>query len=201
VGFDNPSSLAVLFVMGLFTDIGVPLLFALEIFLLFASYFVGPFSIQVALIIVMLLIGGLVGGSILYWLSYFIGDPFLNWLSKYLPWLCRRLEQLKNRISAHTVIAVTLVRLTPGFLQVPALVTGSLHLKYLSFILGSVFSILIYDAVIIAFGYIGHLVLGSSQQQLEGYFIVGFIAMIIAFWIAFYFKYRHEFDNKKTKKG
>jgi membrane protein DedA with SNARE-associated domain len=198
VSLDNPGSLAVLFGMGVMTEIGIPLLFAVEIFLLFASYYVGPSSIQVPLIILMLLLGGIAGASILYWLSYFLGDPFLNWLSKYLPWLCRRLEQIKARINERTTTAVTLVRLTPGFLQVPSLVTGSLRLKYLRFILGVIFSIVIYDIVIVAFGYIGNLVLGTTRQQLEDYFIIGFIAMIVAFWVVFYFRYRHGLEKKKS---
>ncbi len=199
VGFNNPASLAVLFAMGVLTDIGIPLLFTVEIFLLFASYHVGPLSTQVPLIILMLLLGGICGGTILYWLSYALGDRFLDWLKKHFPWLCRGLDQVRGRINENTIMSVTLVRLTPGFLQVPSLLAGSLHLKYVYFIMGVIFSSLIYDIFIIIFGYIGHLFLGNSRQELEDIFILSFFLIIAASWIFFYFKYRHRFENKNTK--
>ncbi len=201
VSLSNPSGLAVLFAMGILSDIGIPLLFTVEVFLLFASYYLGPLSIQVPLIILMLLLGRISGGSIFYWLSYILGDPFLNWLKKHFSFICRGLDRFKARINEHPILAVILVRLTPGFLQIPSLVTGSLHLSYIKFIMGVAFSSLIYDISIVIFGYIGHLVLGSSRKDLEIFFIIGFILLIIASWVFFFFKYRHSFDNKNARKG
>lgn len=201
IGFNHPGGLAVLFVLGVFSDIGIPLLFAVEIFLLFATYYVGLFSIQVPLIIFMLLLGNISGGSILYWLSSILGDPFLDWLDKHFPWIYRRVEEFKTRINEHTILAVTLVRLTPGFLQVPSLVTGSLHLKYLRFLTGLILASLIYNGVIVAFGYIGHILLGTSRANLENYLIIGLIILIAATWVFFYFRYRHSFNNKSDRKG
>jgi membrane protein DedA with SNARE-associated domain len=201
VGFSNPGGLAILYLMGVLTDIGIPLLFTVEIFLLFASYYLGPTSIQVPLIILMLLLGRVSGGSVLYWLCYILGDTFTNWLKNHFSFLCRGLDQFRDRINEHTILAVTLVRLTPGFLQIPSIATGSLHLKYIRFILGVIFSSLIYDISVMVFGFIGHLVLGSSRQDLEVYFIVGFILLIIASWIFFFFKYRHSFGSKNARKS
>jgi membrane protein DedA with SNARE-associated domain len=201
IDFHHPGGLAVLFGMGVLTDIGIPLLFTVEIFLLFASYYIGPTSIQVPLIILMLLLGRFGGGSILYWLSYILGDPFVNWLKKHIGIVCRGLDYFKAQVNEHTILAVTMVRLTPGFLQIPSVATGSLHLKYSKFILGVIFSSLIYDISIMIFGYIGHLVLGTSRQDLEVDFIVSFIFIIIAAWVFFFFKYRHRFDVHNSKKS
>ncbi len=192
VGFKNPAGLGILFVMGLFTDIGIPLLFAVEIFLLYASYYIGPVSLQVLLIVAMLLAGRLCGASILYWLSYFIGEPFIRWLTKYFPWLRKGVTVVNAQLKNRTTTAVTLVRLTPGLLQVPSLVTGSLHLRYASFLLGAVFSSLIYDFSIVFLGYIGHLIIGPNRQRVEDFFLLGFIILIVGFWAAMFIRYRHK---------
>jgi membrane protein DedA with SNARE-associated domain len=143
VSFSHPLSLVVLYIMGLITDIGVPLLFSLEIFLLFASYFVGPFSIQVLLIVLMLLLGRESGAAILYWISYTVGDPFLHWLQKYFPWFIKSANSLKSIIRQRIILIVVVVRLTPGFLQVPSILTGSLRLSYPRFAFGVAISSLI----------------------------------------------------------
>jgi membrane protein DedA with SNARE-associated domain len=200
VGWNNPDGLAALFIIGVLTDIGFPLLFTVEIFLLFASYYTGPFSVQVFLIVLMLLLGRSGGGSLLYWLSYTLGEPFLNRLEKRFPWLLRGATQIRARINHHTVQAVILVRLTPGFLQVPALITGSLRLKYLYFILGLAISSLIYDIGIVIFGDIGHLILGNARGELEDVFIIAIIVIIIAAWLILFIRYRHSFENKNTPK-
>jgi membrane protein DedA with SNARE-associated domain len=198
VGFNDPGTLAVLFAMGIVTDIGIPLLFTIEVFLLFASYYVGPLSLHVLLIIGMLLLGRACGGSMLYWFSYALGDPFLHWLKKHFPWLLRGVNKFRDRINTRTTLAVTLVRLTPGFLQIPSLVTGSLRISYIHFILGVVFSSLIYDFSIVVFGYIGRLIFGSSRQDIIDLFIIGFIVFITIVWVVFYFRYRHSFDDTKN---
>ena len=197
VGPDNPAALGTLFLLGVLTDIGIPLLFTVEVFLLFASYYVGPVSLQVMLIVLMLLLGRMAGGSALFWASYALGEPFLHWLNRHFPRLQKNLQNLKTRISRHTVTAVTLVRLTPGFLQVPSLAAGSLRLKYPHFLLGLVLSSLIYDLGIVFFGYIGRLILGDDREDLQDYFIVGFIIIIIITWVIFFFRYRRSLFHKK----
>jgi hypothetical protein len=84
VGLNNPG-LVIWFVIDVLTDICIPLLFTVEIFLLFASYYVGPFSIPVLLIILMLLLGRSTGGPVLYRITYSIGEPFLH--LKYLRFI------------------------------------------------------------------------------------------------------------------
>jgi membrane protein DedA with SNARE-associated domain len=198
VGLDNPAALGILFLVGILSDIGFPLLLSLEIFLLYASYYVGPLSIQVILIVSILLLGRETGAAILYWLSRTLGTPFLNWLTGHFPWLCRGIEQVQSRMAGHTTLFVVVVRLTPGFLQIPSFICGSLHLSYLKFVIGVAISSLIYDFGLVLFGFIAGLVTKSARQDLKDYFIIGFIVFIILMWVVLYFRFRNIFNHKQA---
>jgi membrane protein DedA with SNARE-associated domain len=182
--------------MGVFTDAGIPLLLSLEIFLMFASYYVGPLSTQVLFIVLMLLLGRETGAAILFWISYILGDTFMNWLQRYFPWFLRGLKHLKARVKRRTTLMVVLVRLTPGFLQVPSIIAGSLHLRYFSFASGVAISSLIYDFGLVLFGFIARETLKSTQQELREYFMIGFIILIILMWLVLFLRFRHIFDEK-----
>jgi membrane protein DedA with SNARE-associated domain len=198
VGLNNPAELGILYLLGIMSDVGVPLLLSLEIFLLFASYYIGPLSIQVFLIVGMLLLGRETGAAVLYWLSRTLGTPFLNWLMKHLPWLCRGMEHLKSRMYGHTTLFVVLVRLTPGFLQLPSFITGSLRLSYLKFAIGVAISSLIYDFGLVFFGFIAGIALKNAQQDIKDYFVIGFVVFIVAMWVVLYFRFRNVFNHKKA---
>lgn len=196
VSLQNPASLGVLFIMGVLSDLGFPLLLTLEIFVLFASYYIGPLSMQVVLIMIMLLLGREIGAAILYWVSRLVGIPFLQWLEKHFSWFLRGVETLKSRITQRIALAVVVVRLTPGFLQVPSIVAGSLKLQYWRFALGVVISSLIYDSGLVLFGFIARETIKNASQDLQNYFIFGFISLIIVMWLILYFRFRHIFDKR-----
>lgn len=196
VGLHNPIVLALLFFMGVFTDIGVPLLLTLEIFVLFASFYFGPLSIQVLLIVLMLLLGRECGAAIFYWVSRIVGTPFLHWLGRHFPWFLRGVTRIKSRLINRTTLAVVVVRLTPGFLQIPSLIAGSLHLRFLSFALGVAISSLIYDFGLVLFGFIARETLRNASENLRDYFLIGVITLVIIMWIFLFFRFRHIFDEK-----
>jgi len=197
VGLHNPGGLAILFLLGVFFDIGVPLFFSIETFLLFATFYVGPLSSQVFFIMLMLLLGRQTGASIFYWLSRLLGQRFLNWLNRHLPWITSGERKLKERISHNTVWVVVVVRLTPGLLQLPSLITGSMHLKYRSFAFGVVISSLVYDFGVILFGFAGRTFLGDKPERLTEYFFVSFIALIVLVWLIFFILQRR--NSRKDK--
>ena len=180
VSLGNPSGLAALFVLGILSDIGVPFFFLLETFLFFASYYLGPQSIQVLLIVLMLLIGRECGAAVLYWLSSILGNPLIGWVGKRFPRLGQDLGRFRARISKRTVIAVAAVRLTPGLLQVPSLTAGVMRLPYLHFAVGVAISSLIYDLAFIIFGFLAQIGLQNLAQELRVYFIIGLLALLIA---------------------
>jgi membrane protein DedA with SNARE-associated domain len=199
ISFAHPLNLAILLALGILTEIGVPLLFTLEIFLLFAAYYLGPLSIQVLLIVSMILLGRESGASVLFLLSRLLGEPFLNWLKRHFGWIFRNLDQIRERIKKHTILMVTVVRLTPGFLQIPSIVSGSLGLQYSRFVLGVAISSLIYDVSLVLFGFIARVAFNKAPENLKDYFIIFFVVSIIFVWVVLVLRFRHVYDKGKIK--
>jgi membrane protein DedA with SNARE-associated domain len=191
VSLGNPGALAALFSVGILTDIGVPFLYTLEIFLFFASYYVGPLSTHVLLIVLMLLIGRECGATILYWFSLLWGKPLIKWLGRRFPSLQKNLERFRTRLTKRTVLAVAVVRLIPGLLQVPSLVAGAMRLPYSRFIAGVAISSLIYDFALVFLGLMARIGLWNVTGAARVNFIIGSIALILA--VLLFFTFRRNF--------
>ena len=194
VSIHSPGTLLVLFAVGAVSDIGIPLFFGLEAFLFFASYSVGPLSSQVGLIVVMLLAGRECGAGILYWLSAMVGNPLINWIRRRFPTLFRNLVDTKARLSKQTALAVALVRLTPGLLQVPSLVSGIMRLPVLRFFAGVAISSLLYDLAFIVLGFLSRIGLAGVSENTKLYLMVGFIAVMAV--VAFLFGLRRSLKRQ-----
>jgi membrane protein DedA with SNARE-associated domain len=196
VSLSNPLGLGLIFLMGMMTDIGIPLLLTLEIFLLFASFYVGPLSLQVFLIVAMLVAGREAGAAVLYWVSYTLGDPFLHWIQRHFPWFMKGIRRVRNGIRTRPILMVVAVRLTPGFLQIPSLISGSLRLGSPRFAIGVAVSSLIYDFGLVAFGFVASIFFKNARQDLQSYFIIFLISSIIVMWLILFFRFRNIFNDK-----
>jgi membrane protein DedA with SNARE-associated domain len=190
VRLGNPAALGVLFSLGIVGDIGVPLLFTVEVFLFFASYNIGPLSMQVLLIVLALLLGREAGAAVLYWVSRLLGSPLIGRVAKRLPWLPNRIEWVRTRLDKKPALSVAVVRLTPGLLQMPSLAAGIMRLRYSDFALGVALSSLAYDVVIVLFGLSARFGLENLTLNPTPYLLAGFIIFSAIVWLAFYFASR-----------
>jgi membrane protein DedA with SNARE-associated domain len=190
VNLGDPAVLGVLFSLGIVGDIGVPLLFTVEVFLFFTSYNVGPLSTQVLLVVLMLLLGRETGAASLYWVSRILGSPLINRVGKRFPWLPNRIKWVETRLNRQPALSVAVVRLTPGLLQIPSLAAGVMRLRYFDFALGVALSSLAYDIVIILFGLSARFGLENLKTNPTPYLMVGFIIFSSIVWLALYFASR-----------
>ncbi len=78
-------ALVALFLVAALTEVGVPFPFIIDGALFITSYESGLFSFQVLLVILALVLGREVGATVIFWLSRFVGDAFINWLGKRFP--------------------------------------------------------------------------------------------------------------------
>jgi membrane protein DedA with SNARE-associated domain len=201
VNLGNPTTLGVLYALGIVGDIGFPLLFTVEMFLFFTSYNIGPMSSQALLIVLMLLLGRETGAALLYWASRTLGRPLLNWIGKRFRRLPDWMERVRVRLDRHAVLSVVVVRLTPGMLQIPSLAAGVMPLPYLKFALGVALSSLVYDIVLMLLGLSARFGLRHFQVKPETYLIVGFIIFIVAVWVILYLIHRHGLRRQKDREA
>jgi len=195
VTLSHPLTLGVLFLLGLVSELGFPLLFSIETFLFFISYDHGPLSSQALLMVAMLLAGREVGALILYFIVRIIGSPFLDWLGRRSSWFLKAVEKFKARINKNPTIAVTLVRLTPGLLQVPSITAGVIRLRPASFTAGVALSSLAYDFILILLGYSARFALPHLNAAPRTYLFVGFFLLIGLVWLTLFLCFRRSFRS------
>lgn len=149
----NPPGLAILFLLAVITDIGVPVPFVLDTILLLTAYKVlvsgHPHWTPVIMIIIMLFVGRQVGSGILYLLSRYFGQAFLGWVKKHFPSVGTSLDSFKIRVNHWAPLVVVTGRLTPGLLQMTSVASGAIRMRYKYFALGIALASLIYDGILI----------------------------------------------------
>ncbi len=147
----NPIALLSLFFISALTEIGVPFPFILDTVLVFAGFQTGP--AQIGLIMLSLLLGRVIGASLIYWLTRIVGRVFVSWVSKRFPFLQRRMDWLTAKLSHNAPTAVAVARLTPGLLTPSTVAAGVIRLRYWHLVLGIAISSVIADGILLILGF------------------------------------------------
>jgi membrane protein DedA with SNARE-associated domain len=198
VNIHHPITLLIIFTLGALSEVGVPLFFSLEILLFFISYNYGALSSQSLLMVLMLLFGRETGSNLLYVVTRGLGSRFLDWLEKRSLRMLRSVEQFKVRLNKNPIIMVAMVRITPGFLQVPSITAGAVRLHPSSFVGGVALSSLIYDSILILLGFSARFILPHMHAQPKTYLFIGFCCLIVLVWFILFLLYRH--NTSKNEK-
>jgi membrane protein DedA with SNARE-associated domain len=200
VNLTSPIALVVIVAVGAVSEVGFPLFFALEIFLFFISYDYGPLSFQSLLMVVMLLLGRELGASALYLVTRLLGFRFLDWISRRSKRTMLAVRKFTDRVNKNPAIMVAIVRITPGFLQVPSITAGAIRLSIWKFIEGVALSSLIYDSILLILGYSAQFILPHTKTTPREYLFIGFACLIALVWVILFFAYRGNKIHAKTSK-
>jgi membrane protein DedA with SNARE-associated domain len=183
INVNNPGGLAVIFLLTVSADMGIPFPFALDTILFFTTYKMGAFSLPVLLIIMMLLGGSLLGTSIIYWVSRLLGTRFIDWLGKRSKFLRRNLEQFQNRLGRWTIPVIVAARLTPGLMQISSVAAGTVRIRYYQVVLAIVLSFIVYDGTLIILGSLARLGLKDVGPEYAAWIVIGFVAIMAAVFV------------------
>ena len=145
-------ALLALFFMSALTEMGFPFPFIVDSVLIVTGYQNGLWSLSVARIVIALLAGRQLGAAVIYWLSRFLGNRFINWLGKRFPKLLSGMVWLNTKLSRRAPLAVAIARLTPGLLTSSSVAAGCIRMRYYHFVLGIVLASVIADGSLITFG-------------------------------------------------
>jgi len=180
----NPVALLTLFFISALTEVGIPFPFILDTVLIFVGYQTGLMSAEIGLIMLSLMIGRIVGASVIYWLTRWIGRAFIKWISKRFPFLQKRMDWLTAKLSHRAPIAVAIARLTPGLLTPSTVATGVICIRYWYLLLGIAISSVIADGALLIIGF----ATGRGLDQLGikpavWMIVVGLIILIGIIWL------------------
>ena len=177
-------ALAALFAVLALGEMGVPFPFVLQGVLFFIGYqIIQGATLKLVPLVLVLITGRLFGAAIVYFLSRFLGNSFINRLRKRFPRWQSRLDILKEKLSTRGPLAVAIGRLTPGLLVPTSLTSGTIGLRYGYFAVGIILSAIVWDGTFIASGIVlargtQHLGLAASPWLILG----GSAAVICLAW-------------------
>ncbi len=180
ISVENPMGLLSICLLAISADVGIPFPFALDAILFYTVYKMGPFSIPVLLVILMLLLGRFIGTSLLYVLSRVLGAKFVNWLCRRSTYIRRNLVNIQNRSEKWSVWAIVVGRLTPGLMQVATVTAGSLRIPYPRLAAGILLSSVIYDGTLITLGYLARIGLRDIGPEYSVWIVFGFVVVMAA---------------------
>ena len=147
-------ALIALFLVSTLTEVGIPFPFVIDAVLVAASIQNGLWSLAVFRIVLALLLGRQSGAAVIFWLSSFMGNRFVNWLCKRFPKLLNGMTWLKNKLSQRAPLAVAVVRLTPGLLTSASIAAGIMRMPYYKFVLGIVIASAVADGSLLLLGFL-----------------------------------------------
>ena len=198
VNQSSPPVLIALFLVTFFTEFAIPFPWVQDVVYYYIGFQFGRSSIRAIPITLVMLAGRLAGSAIVYWLSRLIGTPFINWIGKRFKKFPSRVASVQVRLSKHTIIAMTSVRLMPGTLVPSSIAAGAICLNYLDFVLGITLASIIDDGTTILSGFVTRLSIEYlGVKPTPWLFSVGVIVTMVIVWVMpwLYFRAR---GRKKT---
>lgn len=102
-----------IFLLVLLQEVGVPTLIPNELVLLFSGYLSATGALNIALVVLSVVAGDLVGSGTLFLLFYFFGKIILKRKPGWLPVPEKKIRSIRNKIDASGQSGIFVGRLTP----------------------------------------------------------------------------------------
>jgi membrane protein DedA with SNARE-associated domain len=199
-------ALVTLLLVAALTEIGVPFPLIIDGALVLTSYERGLFSLQVLFVISALILGREAGAAVLFWLSRFAGDAFVNRLAKRLPKLKlkERMVWLFTGLRRHAPLSVAIARLTPGLLFPSSVAAGYSGMHYYEFALGIILASMVADGALVIMGVLtkyGFRILGFTPSAWEVGAVLFLVILLVWFVPWAFLRVRNRKKNEETKSG
>ena len=144
------------------------------------------FDMNLALVIIVSVIGGVVGSVINYYLGYKLGEPLLSFLKNKYPKTKKSIKASYRWLTKYNKSSVMISRLIPIARTFISIVAGVTKMSVGNFILYSTIGISVWNIVLILIGYI----VGDNMNLIvgivKGYsniLAVGLVIIIIGYFI------------------
>ena len=186
------------FLLMLLSATAIP--FPSEVTLPFAGFLSSQGSLSLPLIIFIAILGDLAGSAIGYSIGYFLEENLvLNLIRKYGKFILiteHEYQRSTKWIGRYGTPFVFIGKMTPGLKSFIAVAAGITGIKFIKFIIASIFADIIYITVV---SYIGFY-LGSKWNILGGYFRKFELLIVVLIILGAVFYINHKLKLIKFKK-
>ena len=145
-----------------------------EIVLPLAGILSTEYNMNVILVILVSILGGIVGSLTNYYLGYKFGNPLIYALKSKYPKTKRAIKESHRFMDKYENISVMLSRLVPIARTFISIVAGVTRMNMMSFVLYSTIGISIWNILLILIGYI----IGDNMDKIT--YILGTYSKVVA---------------------
>lgn len=156
-----------------------------EIVLPFAGVLSLKFGMNLASVIFISILGGILGSVINYYLGYKFGNPLIDFLKRKYPKTKKSIKSSYKWITKYDKVSVMISRLVPLARTFISIVAGVTKMNIVAFMLYSTIGIGIWNTILISMGYIvgNNMVLIGDILSKYSIFIGVLIVLILGYLI------------------
>lgn len=145
-----------------------------EIVLPLAGILSSEYSMNIVLVILVSILGGVIGSLTNYYLGYRFGNPLIYFLKSKYPKTQRAIRESHRFMDKYEKISVMLSRLVPIARTFISIVAGVTRMSILDFTLYSTIGISLWNIILILIGYI----IGDNMDKIA--YILGTYSKVVA---------------------
>jgi membrane protein DedA with SNARE-associated domain len=134
-------------------EIGIPVPLPGDAFIAFAGHLVARGSVDPLSAFVSVVLGAMVGSSVLYWLARLYGQPFVKRYGPYMHIKQARVDKLERWFRRWGALAVIVGRHVPGFRMVLSVCAGLFGVSYPVFLGSVALSSTVWAGLFLVIGY------------------------------------------------
>lgn len=188
--------MAVIFLLAMLTEMGLPTFPIIEGLLVFAGFQIVHGVYSVAPLLVLAPTGRLCGSTSTYWLSHSFGDKFVNKFGKRIRITRERLEKTKQKMSRVALPSIIIARLTPGLGVLASVTYGTTRIRFRYFFRGVLIQLLMWEGIYLALGAFGGGLSKLLAPEFRPLFITSLVIAVVgigtAVWYFFFRETRKE---------
>jgi membrane protein DedA with SNARE-associated domain len=188
--------MAVIFLLAMLTEMGVPTFPIIEGLLVFAGFQIVHGVYSATPLLVLAPTGRLCGSTSTYWLSHSFGDKLVNKFGKRIRITRERLEKTKQKMSRVALPSIIIARLTPGLGVLASVTYGTTRIRFRYFFRGVLIQLLIWEGIYLALGAFGGGLSKLLAPEFRPLFISALIIIVVtigaAVWYFFFRETRKE---------
>jgi membrane protein DedA with SNARE-associated domain len=133
-------------------EIGVPLPLPGDVFIAYAGHLVVRHRISLVSAFVSIVLGSIIGASVLYWLARRYGQPFVTRYGPYMHIKPARLEKVERGFVRWGPLMIIVGRQVPGFRMVISVFSGLFGVSYPVFVSSVALAAAMWAAMFLALG-------------------------------------------------
>jgi membrane protein DedA with SNARE-associated domain len=182
--------LAVIFLLAMLTEMGVPTFPIIEGLIVFVGFQIthGACSIaNIAPFLVLAPAGRLCGSTSTYWLSHSFGDKLIDRFGERIRITRERLEKTRQKVGKVALPSLIAARLTPGLGILASVTYGTSRVRFRYFFIGVLIQLLIWEGIFLALGALGGGISSLLAPQFRPLFITILVAIVFTIGTAVWF--------------